>query len=223
MPDPDGNIIFHNGRVQFNPFNSCVGYSDPDWMWGISTSLRYKNFSLSVALDGRVGGLANTMTESYMWTSGSHPGTLTPERAADTANPGSENFLGQGVKVVSGKVEYDTYGNVLSDTRVFAPNDVYTTYKSYIKDMHAGVAWGGSGRPADLYSTTFLKLRELYLSYTLPEKAVKGWAKSATVAFVGQNLFMWAKDFKYSDPDGGKEDFSDPSVRYLGFNIKLTF
>ena len=221
--DPDGNIIFHNGRVQFNPFNSCVGYSDPDWMWGISTSLRYKNFSLSVALDGRVGGLANTMTESYMWTSGSHPGTLTPERAADTANPGSENFLGQGVKVVSGKVEYDTYGNVLSDTRVFAPNDVYTTYKSYIKDMHAGVAWGGSGRPADLYSTTFLKLRELYLSYTLPEKAVKGWAKSATVAFVGQNLFMWAKDFKYSDPDGGKEDFSDPSVRYLGFNIKLTF
>jgi len=40
---------------------------------------------------------------------------------------------------------------------------------------------------------------------------------------VGQNVMLWAKDFKYSDPDGGVEDFSDPAVRYLGFNVKLTF
>ena len=221
--DPEGNHIYSNGRIQFNPFDSCVGYYDPDWTWGISTNVNYKNFSLSVSFDGRVGGLANTMTESYMWSAGAHPGTLTAERAADTANPGSTNFLGKGVKVVSGTVEYDSYGNVLSDTRVFAPNDVYTTYKQYIKDMHSGVAWGGSGRPADLYSTTFIKLRELSLSYRLPQSVVKGWAKSATVSFVGQNLFLWAKDFKYSDPDGGSEDFADPSIRYIGFNVKLTF
>ena len=221
--DPDGNHIYSNGRIQFNPFDSCVGYYDPDWTWGLSTNVRYKNLSLSISLDGRVGGLANTMTESYMWNSGSHPGTLTAERAADTANPGSKNFLGKGVKVVSGTVEYDSYGNVLSDTRVFAPNDVYTTYKQYVSDMHSGVAWGGAGRPADLYSTTFVKLRELSLSYQLPQRLVKGWAKSATVSFVGQNLFLWAKDFKYSDPDGGSENFADPSVRYLGFNVRLTF
>ena len=89
--------------------------------------------------------------------------------------------------------------------------------------MHSGVAWGGAGRPADLYSTTFVKLRELSLSYQLPQRLVKGWAKSATVSFVGQNLFLWAKDFKYSDPDGGSENFADPSVRYLGFNVRLTF
>lgn len=221
--DPEGNHIFNNGRIQFNPFDSCVGYSDPDWIWGLSTQLSYKNWSLSVSFDGRVGGLANTMTESYMWNSGAHPESLTPERAADVANPGSKNFLGQGVKVVSGKVEYDAYGNVLSDTRVFAPNDIYTTYKQYVTDMHSGIAWGGSGRPADLYSTTFFKLRELSLTYNLPENAVKGWAKSASVSLVGQNLFLWAKDFKYSDPDGGSENFSDPSIRYMGFNIKLTF
>lgn len=221
--DPDGNHIYSNGRIQFNPFDSCVGYSDPDWTWGLSTNVSYRNFTLSLSFDGRVGGLANTMTESYMWTSGAHPGTLTKERAADTANPGSNNFLGKGVKVVSGTVEYDSYGNVLSDTRVFAPNDVYSTYKQYIKDLHSGVAWGGAGRPADLYSTTFFKLRELSLSYRLPQRLVKGWAKSATVSLVGQNLFLWAKDFKYSDPDGGSENFSDPSIRYLGFNVKLTF
>ena len=68
-----------------------------------------------------------------------------------------------------------------------------------------------------------VKLRELSLSYQLPQRLVKGWAKSATVSFVGQNLFLWAKDFKYSDPDGGSENFADPSVRYLGFNVRLTF
>jgi len=59
-------------------------------------------------------------------------------------------------------------------------------------------------------------------------------AKSASVSFVGQNILLWAKDFVYSDPDGGENslygtnaggasDFQDPSVRYVGFNVKLTF
>ena len=221
--DPEGNLIFSNGDLQFNPFYSCVGYYDPDWTWGISTTLTWKEWSLGISIDGRVGGLANTMTESYMWSSGSHPDSLTPERAAEAADPGSKHYLGQGVKVVSGSVQYDTYGNVLSDDRVFAPNDVYTTYESYIETLHSGVAWGGQGTPADLYSTTFLKLRELSLTYTFPSKLLKGWAKGASVSFVGQNLAMWAKDFKYSDPDWGSDDFLDPSVRYLGFNVKLTF
>lgn len=221
--DPEGNLIFSNGDLQFNPFYSCVGYYDPDWTWGISTTLTWKNWSLGISIDGRVGGLANTMTESYMWSSGSHPDSLTPERAAEAADPGSKHYLGQGVKVVSGSVQYDMYGNVLSDDRTFAPNDVYTTYESYIETLHSGVAWGGQGTPADLYSTTFLKLRELSLTYTFPSKLLKGWAKGASVSFVGQNLAMWAKVFKYSDPDWGSDDFLDPSVRYLGFNVKLTF
>ena len=54
-------------------------------------------------------------------------------------------------------------------------------------------------------------------------KVYHGIAKATSISFVGQNVFLWAKDFKYSDPDGGVEDFSDPSVRYLGGNIKVTF
>ena len=221
--DKDGNHIFNNGRIQFNPYTSVYGYSDPDWIWGFSTDLSYKNITLSLSFDGRVGGLTNSMTESYLWASGSHPNSLTPERAADVAIPGSKNFLGNGVKVVSGKVTYDNYGNVLSDDRVFAPNDVKTVYSQYVKDMHSGIAWGGNGRPADCYSTTFVKLREVSLSYQLPARWLRGWLKSASVAFVGQNLWMWAKDFKYSDPDGGIDNFNDPSVRYLGMNVKLNF
>lgn len=219
-----GELIFSNtGRLQYSSYDSKFGYINPDFVWGFNTNLRYKNLSLYFSFDGVVGGLMNTRTESYMWQSGSHPNSLTPERAADVAEPAVGHFLGQGVKVVSGSVTYDTYGNITSDTRVYAPNDVKTSYKQYIIDLHNSSAWGGNGSPADTYSKTFLKFREISLTYTVPSKYLYNVAKAASVSFVGQNVLLWAKDFKYSDPDGGTEDFADPSVRYLGFNVKLTF
>lgn len=222
--DHEGNLVFSNGRLQYNPYDSNFGWTDPDWLWGINTTLRYKNFSLFISMDGVVGGLMNTRTESYMWQTGIHPNSVTPERALDVANPGSANYIGKGVKVVSGEVKFDADGNILSDTRVFAPNDVPTTYKQYIIDLHNSSAWGGAGSPADTYSKTFFKIRELSLTYDVPTSfANKMKMKSASIGFVAQNLLLWAKDFKYSDPDGGVEDLADPSSRYLGFNLKVSF
>lgn len=164
------------------------------------------------------------MTESYLWNSGNHPNSLTKERALDAATLKSKNYVGKGVKVESGTVKFDVYGNITEDTRKFVPNDVAVTYKDYVNRLHSGIAWGGNGRPADLFSTTFIKLRELSLTYILPKTAYSAFgAKGAAISFVGQNLFFWAKDFKYSDPDGGIDNFNDPSLRYLGFNIKLNF
>lgn len=218
-----GELIFNNGRLQYSQYPSVFGYRDPDWLWGFNTSLSYKNWTLFMSFDGVVGGITNTRTESYMWQSGGHPESLTPERAQDVADPTTGHFLGKGVKVASGTVTYDQDGNITSDTRVYAPNDVYTSYKQYIIDLHSSSAWGGNGSPADTYSKTFFKMRELSLTYQLPDRYLANWAQSASVSLVGQNVLFWAKDFKYSDPDGGVEDFSDPSVRYLGFNIKLSF
>ena len=218
-----GELIYSNGRLQYSKYDTKFGYTDPDLIWGLNTTLRYKNFSLFVSLDGVIGGVMNTRTESYMWQSGSHPNSLTAERSADVADPSTGHFLGKGVKVTSGAVTYDQVGNITSDTRVYAPNDVYTSYKQYIIDLHNSSAWGGNGSPADTYSKTFIKLREISLTYLIPNKYLYKVAQSASISLVGQNVFLWAKDFKYSDPDGGVEDFADPSVRYLGFNVKLTF
>lgn len=219
-----GEHIYSNGRIQRSGYNSVFEYSDPDWLWGFNTTLRYKSFSLFVSLDGVVGGLMNTRTESYMWQTGGHPNSLTPERAADVADPGSQNYIGDGVMVVGGSVTYDTDGNITSDTREYAPNNVPSTYKQAMIDMHNSNAWGGTGTPMDAYERTFLKLRELSLSYQIPSKFLNSWgAKGASISLIGQNVLLWAKDFKYSDPDGAREDFADPSVRYLGANIRLTF
>jgi TonB-linked SusC/RagA family outer membrane protein len=216
-------IVNSSGRIAYSGYNENFGWSDPDWLWGANANLKYKNFSLFLSFDGVVGGLMGTRTESYMWQIGVHPESVTPERALDVATPGSLNYLVQGVKVVSGTYTKDANGVILTDTRVYAPNDVKTSYKNYAYDLHSSSAWGGATSRLDTYDKTFFKLREMSLTYNVPAKLLHGVAKAASVSFVGQNVLLWSKDWTYSDPDGGSEDFADPSVRYLGANIKITF
>jgi len=220
-----GEMIWQNGKPLRSKIYTFYGYRLPDWNWGISSTLRYKDFSLFMSFDGVVGGLMNTVTESYMWQAGVHPESVTETRALDVADPGSKNYIGEGVKVVSGEATFDVSGNILTDTREFAPNDVAESYQNAIRALHASSVWGGTPTSNDIYARTFFKLREISLTYTVPSRiaAKMGPVKGASVSFVGQNVLFWAKDFKYSDPDGGREDFSDPSVRYLGGNIKLSF
>ena len=113
---PSGEMIFNNGRMVYSSYDSKFGYTDPDWLWGVNSSLRYKNFNLYLSFDGVSGGIMNTRTESYMWQSVNHPNSVTPERALDVATPGSSNYLGQGVKVISGTVTFDAFGNITNDT-----------------------------------------------------------------------------------------------------------
>jgi hypothetical protein len=226
--DPDGKLVHNSsGLPQFQPFKSLQGYGDPDGVWGASSRLKYKDWELGISFDGRIGGMTATITENYMWHSGNHPNSLAFERYLD-ATVGGANYVSNGVKIVSGSVQYDATGKVLSDTRVFAPNDVKITYEQYIKAMHSSAVWATDGnqsyRPAVQYSTTFFKLREVSLTYQVPASITKLFkAQNMSVAAIGQNLLLWAKDFKYSDPDGGSDAFSDPSIRYIGFNVKLNF
>lgn len=224
LKDPQGNIIYSNGLPQYSGYDSLYGYSDPDWIWGFSSNLKYKNWQFNLAMDGRVGGLAQTTTEMYMWRAGSHPDSVVPARMADATNPGTKNYIASGVKVISGTATYDTYGNITSDNRVFGPNDIAVTYKSFLEAYHKGTAWGGAPSTVDAYSTTFLKIREMSISYNVPQKFCKILnANSISLSAIGQNMFLWAKQFKYSDPDGGSENFADPSLRYIGVNLKLVF
>lgn len=220
-----GAIIWQNGLPRRSNIYTFYGYRLPDWQWGVSTSLRYKDFSLFMSFDGVVGGLMNTVTESYMWQAGVHPESVTETRAQDVADPTTNHYIGEGVMVTSGSATYDVSGNILTDDREYAPNDVPVYYQDAVRRLHASSVWGGTPTPNDIYERTFLKLREISLTYTVPNKIMSNWGpvKGASVSFVGQNVLFWAKDFKYSDPDGGSEDFSDPSVRYLGGNIKLSF
>ncbi|MEQ9219190.1 MAG: SusC/RagA family TonB-linked outer membrane protein [Cyclobacteriaceae bacterium] len=218
-----GALIWENGLPKRNGFYTFYGYSNPDWQWGINTTAQYKNFSLFLSFDGVVGGNAWTVTESYMWQAGVHPESVTETRALDVAE-GTNNYIGEGLKVISGDVDFDPSGNIISDTRVFEENDVAVSYQNAVRALHASSVWGGGPTRNDVYEKTFFKMREISLTYTIPNSLLQNWPiKSASISFVGQNVLFWAKEFKYSDPDGGSDDFADPSVRYLGGNIKFSF
>lgn len=222
--DPEGNIIHSGGMPVLSDYPTEAGYERPNWVWGFTNHLSYKNFTLDISFDGRVGGRAYNRLEQSMWNSGVHVDSDNQWRYDEVVN-GKTNYIGQGVKVVSGSVKYDSYGNILEDTRVFAPNDVPVSYEAYTKVYHP---WNGNQRSQNIHDLTFLKLRELSIGYRIPSLVTqKVGIKNAHISLVGQNLFIWSKDFRYSDPDAITEGYSEslnpPSIRYVGFNLKFDF
>jgi TonB-linked SusC/RagA family outer membrane protein len=80
------------------------------------------------------------------------------------------------------------------------------------------------------YSATNFRLQELSLGYTLPKKWFRN-VMSATVSLVGNNLWMIYCKAPF-DPESvattgnnyqGIDYFMMPSLRRIGFNVKLTF
>ena len=75
-----------------------------------------------------------------------------------------------------------------------------------------------------MMDATFFKLRDFSIVYDFPKKLFgKSLLKGASVGLTGQNVFLWAKEFKDSDPDRGTDDINAPSQRYIGYNFKLNF
>lgn len=223
--DPEGNIIHNGGIPVKQSFTSKVGNLTPDLVWGITNTFKYKQFGLSFTIDGRIGGKSYSRTHQMLWNTGAHEKSVTQWRYDEVVN-GKTTYVGEGVKVVSGSVERDPDGNILSDTRVFAPNDVPVSYEAYISKYH-----DSNNKPSwqNVLDETFFKVRNLTFSYDLPTSFCQKLSmKNATLSLTGQNLFLWAKEYKYADPDkggnsSGHENLNSPSQRYVGVNIKVNF
>lgn len=214
---PDGQIIHNASGMPISATHEArlFGYTAPKWFWGFTNQFQYKDFALSFSLDGRVKGLSYSNMNARLWQTGAHPDSDTKERYEEVVN-GNNIFVGDGVKIVSGSVTYDRYGQITKDDRVFAPNDKVVSYENYWKRAYSGTQ--------NIWDETFVKLREISVNYFVPPTiANKFKAKKASIGLTGQNLFLWTKEYRFSDPDTGSEDLNSPSMRYIGFNINLTF
>ena len=220
LEDSEGNIIHgENGMPIKSQYEQLWGYSDPAVEFGFANSFRIKDFMININFDGRIGGVAWSMTDANMMQSGSHPDTDNEYRYDEVVN-GKQSYIAPGVKVVSGDVEFDNHGQIIKDTRVFAENDIPTSYEGYWRGIY-------NDHQAFVFSKTFLKLRELSVGYNFPKKMYENSGLSNVyLGLIGQNLFILTKDFRFSDPDaltGTNEGLISPSVRYVGVNLKLEF
>lgn len=210
-----GQLIYgSNGMPLWDSYRRFRGNNNPDWVYGLQNKFSYKNFSLSASLDGRIGGLIYSSTNQKMWWGGTHPGTVNDHR--DAANNGESTYIGPGVVVVEGGVEYDIEGNIINDSRVYAPNTTKVNYISWMKDTSNALL-------DHYYDETFLKLREIIFTYNVPDAFANriGFQK-ASLSLIGRNLAVWS-DLPNVDPDPGSDNLQTPSTRNVGFNVNLTF
>jgi hypothetical protein len=181
----------------------------------VQNTFDYRNVSLNVGIDGRIGGLVNSPLLREMFWNGNHPDLVGEDRFNSTQ--GISSYVAPGVVVESGEVTYDNDGNILSDTREFAPNTTAVNFENYMVNFHSrnyGNHW---------YSQSFVKLRELSLSYRLPERLIpSNWFREASFSITGRNLFI-ISDIRFLDPDSGSGIPQSPSMRSYGFNLNIKF
>ncbi|PWV47627.1 SusC/RagA family TonB-linked outer membrane protein [Chitinophaga sp. S165] len=215
--DPSGNIVHTaDGLPLTDNVDRLIGNSDPDLIYGLENSFSYGNFSFRFLVDGRLGGLMYSTTNQKMWWGGTHPGTVNHFR--DEANEPKATYVDPGVLLTGGKVIYDRDGNIVSDTRTFAPNTTAVNYISYMTNTS-----NGANVNYNYYSQSFLKLREVTLTYRLPSKWMKGHIfRAADISAVGRNLLLFTK-MPNVDPDAGVDDLQTPSTRSFGINLNLKF
>jgi hypothetical protein len=84
-----------------------------------------------------------------------------------------------------------------------------------------------------VYDASYLKLREVLLTYNLPSSLMARLSplRQVSISAVGRNLWIIYKNLPYADPEDnvgagniqGIQSGALPAVRTIGFNVKATF
>ena len=94
--------------------------------------------------------------------------------------------------------------------------------------------WGNSSRnPGVLtvYDASYIKLRELSLSYKLPNNAFGSSVTAANLSLTGRNLWIIHKNVPFADPESGLGagnaqgylSGSYPTLRTVGLSLNIEF
>jgi TonB-linked SusC/RagA family outer membrane protein len=204
---PDGEIIYSSVGLPapLDPVVKKFGNAFPDWKASIMNEFSLYRFKFSLLLDGQWGGDLYSQTNHKSNTLGKTTVTL----------PGREGgIVGEGV--------------VLLGDGTYAPNTVNVPASAYYDNYYQI-----SNAETNIFSTTFLKIREVRVEYTLPSNFIsKIGLQSAAIALFGRDLFNFT-DFPGFDPEGGNlnsgtltpgvELMQFPSTRTMGANVTLKF
>ena len=205
--DPQGHMVVDSasGLPIRDSKQAVLGNYNPDWVGGITNTFSYKRLSLSFSLDGQMGGHVYSVTKWF----GQYSGVL------QASLQGRENNWNDRMVVPNAVYESATPG-------VFKPDTVHVLAQDY---WHNGFYANETG----IVDASYLKLRELRLAYALPQSVAQhlGFA-DATVALVGRNLLLWAKQSTI-DPETtfdtgnrqGVENGQLPTARSLGFTVSV--
>src|SRR5574344_590332 len=214
------------GLPEYDKSNHVLGNASWDWTGGLTTSFTYKNVSLSAIFDVKVGADLYSMSARAAYESGKTTQTLEGREAwylsevqcQEAGYPkGSANWKATGGFVAPGVID--------NGDGTYKANDIYINPEDY---------WMSVCRNAPsmfIYDNSYIKCRELTLSYNVPTSWLKNIVKSLSVSFVARNPFIVWKNIPNIDPDSnynnttgmGLEYGSLPSRKSYGFNVNVKF
>ena len=185
-----------------------IGNVQPDFEMTFTNNLSFKGVTLSAQLDWRKGGKAYAGNTRLLKLYGM--AEVTEDRETPMIYPGVKGFR-------------DQDGNLVLE----GPNDIPIVQGQYFWSSQMD-----NITESNVYSTTFVRLREVTLGYTIPQTLVDRTPFSAASVFLtGRNLFL-ITDYPNFDPEtsvGGAGNFqgleyvSLPQTRSFGAGLKVTF
>ncbi len=170
-----------------------AGNASPKYNIGFRNSFSYKNFNLGFLVNARIGGVCVSVTQAIM-----------------------DRF---GVSKTSAEAR-DNGGIVINGEIIPA--------QPYYEIVGGGVAGVGS---MYVYDATNVRLAEASFGYTFPSKLFKNKVQEITIAATGRNLLMLYSRAPF-DPEAtantgtyyqGIDYFMQPSLRSIGFSVKVQF
>ena len=229
-----------------------VGNAMPDAVGGFAASVSYKNFTLDMSFDYRIGGdVINQPWQYYMDTgiikdavgardyqSGGIFYYSTTENVDDKASivrvdPSQVPNYQRGVTMIDGHYVWDNGVIQPGVKEDGTPNDIITTQFA-INDMQYG--WGTSATQSyqeAIQKNSYVKCREISLSYQLPTQWTKRFGCSnLTVSAFARNPFYLYRTLKLFDSettDGTNWIYqaqvggSTASARTFGVSLRASF
>jgi TonB-linked SusC/RagA family outer membrane protein len=213
--------------------NAATGYYDPsdvqqeigdsqrDFVIGLQNKFTYKNTALSFGFDWKKGGQMFSESKYLAYFTGNGIETTYNDRNGFII-PNSVNE----VKKPDGTITY-----VENTTPVYSEvgggNGVITDFYNSAKNATIAREF--------IVDKTFIRLRDISLTYNIPSKAIRNTGLSAvSISVYGKNLMLWTPNGNaYVDPEISTfgtgiqsefgESYATPSQRSIGTNLKITF
>lgn len=217
---PNGQkVVGDNGAyLSTDSSDKNLGSFQAKWMGGLRNSLTYKNVSLSFLIDVKQGGKVFSLDQYYGYGTGLYPDSV---GLNDLGNP-IRNTLANGGGVILPGVMVDPNN----------PNNYITNTTRLDKSQSSQVLGTDPPPAAFVYDASFVKLREVAISYKLPSSVLAStFLRDLTVGLVGTNLWIIHKNLPYADPEAGLSSGNIqgyqsgpmPATRNISFTLKANF
>jgi TonB-linked SusC/RagA family outer membrane protein len=217
---PDGKIIVDpNTSVPVQaPDKVDIGNSQRDFTMGLFNTITYKDFQLGFSLDYRKGGMMYSGTADLTLFTGNALATAYNDRKPFVIPNSVNEVIG-----TDGKPSYVENKSLIDEANF--SNYFYT-------NNNKALAY-----PMRLIDRSFLKLRDVTLTYNLPRTlAAKIKASNLSVTLYGRNFLVWVpKSNAYIDPEvsnlgnditsefGEYGSGTGPTTRLFGISLRANF